>query len=202
MPGHTLSNLENAQETAKRMGGKITLICGAREGPLIKFVLPLRHSPVDVPNPGGNSMHTPAAAAPRAAVAPYLILVAEDHPINLKLLLALLQAAGCETRCAENGREAVAMLDSTEFDLVVMDSQMPVMTGLEAIALIRSRTDWKRFIPILSLTANAMKGAEEIHTSAGADLYMSKPLRSDCFIGAVKDLARRGRDLRSKQADR
>ena len=129
---------------------------------------------------------------------PYKVLVAEDHPINLKLVVALLQAAGCEARCASNGVEALEELERASFDLIVMDSQMPVMTGIEAIAIIRSRHDWKRCIPILSLTAHAMRGAEEYHTSAGADLYMSKPLRSDCFIGAVRSLAQRGRGVREK----
>jgi PAS domain S-box-containing protein len=132
---------------------------------------------------------------PPSGPCPYRVLVAEDHLINLKLVVALLQAAGCEARCAQNGRQALAELDLADFDLIVMDSQMPVMTGIEAIAVIRSRPDWKRFIPILSLTAHAMKGAEEYHTCAGADLYMSKPLRSDCFIGAVNRLAKRGREL-------
>jgi PAS domain S-box-containing protein len=131
---------------------------------------------------------------------PYKVLVAEDHPINLKLVVALLQAAGCEARCASNGVEALEELERASFDLIVMDSQMPVMTGIEAIAIIRSRHDWKRCTPILSLTAHAMRGAEEYHTSAGADVYMSKPLRSDCFIGAVKGLAQRGRDLREKNS--
>ncbi len=129
---------------------------------------------------------------------PYEVLVAEDHPINLKLVLVLLQAAGCRFKCAENGLEALAEFEKADFDLVVMDSQMPVMTGIEAIEIIRVRAGWKRFIPILSLTAHAMKGAEEYHTAAGADLYMSKPLRSGCFIGAVKSLAQRGRDLRTR----
>ena len=131
---------------------------------------------------------------------PYQVLVAEDHPINLKLVVALLQAAGCEARCATDGEQALAELEKADFDLVIMDSQMPVITGIEAIAMIRTRADWKRCIPILSLTAHAMKGAEEYHTSAGANLYMSKPLRSDCFIGAVRSLAQRGRDLREKSA--
>jgi CheY-like chemotaxis protein len=135
-----------------------------------------------------------SVSAPLGA-GPYRVLVAEDHHINLKLVVALLQAAGCEAHCAQNGRQALSKLDLTDFDLIVMDSQMPVMTGIEAIAVIRSRPDWKRFIPILSLTAHAMKGAEEYHTCAGADLYMSKPLRSDCFIGAVNRLAKRGREL-------
>ncbi len=131
---------------------------------------------------------------------PYDVLVAEDHPINLKLLVALLQAAGCCFRCAVNGVEVLAEFENADFDLIVMDSQMPVMTGIEAIEIIRMREDWKRLVPILSLTAHAMKGAEEYHTAAGADLYMSKPLRGDCFIGAVKSLAQRGRDLRARNA--
>jgi PAS domain S-box-containing protein len=149
---------------------------------------------------------SPASAQPSARLAPlagpYRVLVAEDNPINLKLAVALLQAAGCEVRCAQNGRQALAELDITDFDLIIMDSQMPVMTGIEAIAIIRCRSDWKRFIPILSLTAHAMKGAQEYHTSAGADLYMSKPLRSDCFIGAVNHLAKQGRELSARKGSR
>jgi PAS domain S-box-containing protein len=145
--------------------------------------------------PVEGSTGLPSAGRPLRSTGPYRILVAEDHPINLKLVLALLQAAGCEAHCVENGRQALAELDNADFDLVILDSLMPVMTGIEAIAVIRSRPDWKRFVPILSLTAHAMKGAEEYHTSAGADLYMSKPLRSDRFIGAVNRLARHGREL-------
>jgi CheY-like chemotaxis protein len=154
---------------------------------------------VQAPRVGRDGIGSPVATRPAAyntlSTNPYRILVAEDHPINLKLVVALLQAAGCEAHCAQNGRQALTKLDLADFDLIVMDSQMPVMTGIEAIAVIRSRSDWKRFIPILSLTAHAMKGAEEYHTSAGADLYMSKPLRSDCFIGAVNRLAKQGREL-------
>jgi len=147
-----------------------------------------------VPGAAHSAETSPSSFSAR----PYEVLVAEDHPINLKLVLALLQAAGCRFRCAENGVEALAEFENADFDLIVMDSKMPVMTGIEAIAIIRTRTDWKRSTPILSLTAHAMRGAEEYHTSAGADLYMSKPLQSDCFIGAVKNLARLGRDLRAK----
>ena len=65
--------------------------------------------------------------------APYDVLVAEDHPINLKLVLVLLQAAGCRFTCAGNGVQALTELEKADFDLIVMDSQMPVMTGIEAI---------------------------------------------------------------------
>jgi PAS domain S-box-containing protein len=140
------------------------------------------------------------AARPAHSAGPYRVLVAEDHPINLKLVAALLQAGGFEARCVQNGRQALAEFDIEDFDLVIMDSQMPVMTGIEAISVIRSRSDWKRFIPILSLTAHAMKGAEEYHTSAGADLYMSKPLSSGSFIGAVNRLAKQGRQLSARHS--
>jgi PAS domain S-box-containing protein len=146
-----------------------------------------------IPAAGGQPATRPARKA-----GPYRILVAEDHPINLKLVAALLQAAGCDARCVQNGRQAVAEFDIEDFDLVILDSQMPVMTGIEAIAVIRSRSDWKRFIPILSLTAHAMKGADEYHTSAGADLYMSKPLTGSSFIGAVTRLAKQGRQLSAR----
>ena len=142
------------------------------------------------------------AARPTLNAGQYRVLVGEDHAINLRLVAALLQAAGCEARCVQNGRQVLAEFDIADFDLIIMDSQMPVMTGIEAIAAIRSRCDWKRFIPILSLTAHAMKGAEEYHTLAGADLYMSKPLRGDCFIGAVNRLAGRGRELCARQGTR
>jgi CheY-like chemotaxis protein len=129
------------------------------------------------------------------------VLVAEDHPINLKLVQVLLQAAGCRCRCVENGVDALAEVERGSFDLIVMDSEMPLMTGIEAIAAIRHRADWKRSMPILSLTAHAMKGAEEYHTAAGADLYMSKPLQSGRFIGAVVSLAVRGRALREQNGN-
>jgi PAS domain S-box-containing protein len=157
------------------------------------------HDPVQSTRIASGGAFSAAGARPEVRPArstgPYRVLVAEDHPINLKLVVALLQAAGCDAHCVQNGRQALAEIDNAEFDLVIMDSLMPVMIGIEAIAVIRSRSDWKRFIPILSLTAQAMKGAEEYHTSAGADLYMSKPLRGDRFIGAVNRLARQGREL-------
>jgi CheY-like chemotaxis protein len=81
-----------------------------------------------------------------------------------------------------------------------MDSQMPAMTGIETTKAIRSQHDWKRLIPILSLTADAMKGAKEQCLSAGADLYMSKPLNLDNLRESAKVLAERGRLLRRELA--
>jgi CheY-like chemotaxis protein/anti-sigma regulatory factor (Ser/Thr protein kinase) len=185
-----------AKDLVQLMGGDIGVTSERGRGSTFKVWLPLwldvEKAPETAPARAVRLEPNPAPA--RA----YTVLVAEDHPINLKLAMALLQAAGCETDFAGNGQQALAKLEKSEYDLIVMDSQMPVMTGIEAIKAIRRRPDWKRATPILSLTADAMKGAEDYHAMAGADAYMSKPLKSDAFIEAVKRLSERGRALREK----
>jgi len=186
-----------AKELAELMGGKITVESERGKGSTFRVWLPLW---LDVDNasqpPAQIGAWRDEDQVVQLTPCVYDVLVAEDHPINLKLALALLQAAGCETHSAENGQQVLVKLEKRDYDLIIMDSQMPIMSGVEAMRSIRHRSDWKRDIPILSLTADAMKGAEEYHATAGADAYMSKPLKSDCFISAVKRLAERGRDLR------
>ncbi len=187
-----------ALELAKLMGGEITVTSERGHGSTFRVWLPLRLNAERAPAPG-QEQASGATAKVEAACA-YDVLVAEDHPINLKLALALLQAAGCRTHSAENGQQALTALEKADYDLIVMDSQMPIMSGIEAIRIIRSRSDWKCRIPVLSLTADAMKGADEYHAMAGADMYMTKPLKSDCFIEAVRCLAAKGRELRDRNA--
>jgi two-component system, sensor histidine kinase len=184
-----------ANDLVGLMGGEIGVASEFGGGSAFKVWLPLW---LDLEKtPESAPMQALEPANPVSARA-YKVLVAEDHPINLKLAMALIQAAGCEAQSAENGQQVLAKLEKSEYDLIVMDSQMPVMTGIEAIKAIRRLPTWKRQTPILSLTADAMKGAEEFHALAGADAYMSKPLRSDAFIEAVKRLSERGRALREK----
>ena len=189
-----------ARELAQLMGGEITVTSERGQGSTFRVRLPVWLNMERAPAPSQEQASGPTAKVEPARV--YDVLVAEDHPINLKLALALLQAAGCETRSAENGQQALTALDKADYDLIVMDSQMPIMTGIEAIRIIRCRPDWKCRIPILSLTADAMKGADEYHAMAGADMYMTKPLKSDCFIEAVKRLAAKGRELRDRNSAR
>ncbi len=189
-----------AKDLARLMGGDIAVASDRGRGSAFKVWLPL---PLDAEKAAGaGSKRAPGEAAARSAPArAYEVLVAEDNPINLKLAEALLHAAGCNVQSASNGQEALAQVEKSDYDLIIMDSQMPLMNGLEAIKSVRRRQDWKSRTPILSLTANAMKGAEEMHASAGADMYMSKPLRSDCFIDAVKRLGEQGRALRESEGD-
>ena len=146
-------------------------------------------------NPFVND-RSPSATTPEPAAIAFSILIADDNPLMQELVLTILQGAGCETELAENGQIALAKLEKGDFDLIIMDNQMPVMTGIEAIKIIRSRADGKRFIPILSLTADASDGSMEKCASAGANVYMAKPFKVNGFLATVRTLARYGRDIR------
>jgi two-component system, sensor histidine kinase and response regulator len=107
------------------------------------------------------------------------ILVAEDNLVNQRLALRMLERQGHSVTLANNGREAVDMAGGAAFDLILMDIQMPVLGGFEATAAIRQhqeRTGSR--IPIIALTANAMKGDRERCLEAGMDGYLSKPIHS------------------------
>lgn len=107
------------------------------------------------------------------------ILLAEDNGVNRKLAMALLEKRGHEVVSADNGREAVRAATGGEFDLALMDVQMPVMDGFEATAAIRAqehRSDRNR-LPIIAVTAKAMKGDRDRCLAAGMDGYVSKPIR-------------------------
>jgi CheY-like chemotaxis protein len=106
------------------------------------------------------------------------ILVAEDNPVNQRLITRLLEKRGHRVVIAPNGRQAVQALEKEPFDLVFMDVQMPEMDGIEATGLIRQREiSAGEHHPIIALTAHAMKGDEEKCLAAGMDGYLAKRMR-------------------------
>ena len=106
------------------------------------------------------------------------ILLAEDNPVNQKVTVAILERKGHTVEVAENGRLAVDALASGDFDIVLMDIQMPVLDGLDATAEIRDRERGTgTHTPLIALTANAMKGDRERCLQSGLDAYIATPLR-------------------------
>ena len=121
---------------------------------------------------------TPASAAQPLWVGPVLkVLLVEDNEINQQFALALLKKMGHQVKLAENGKDALEALSKESFDLVLMDIQMPVMNGEEVLAVVRERergVDTR--LPVIALTAYALKGDEEKFLAQGFDGYLSKPL--------------------------
>jgi CheY-like chemotaxis protein/HPt (histidine-containing phosphotransfer) domain-containing protein len=117
------------------------------------------------------------------------LLLAEDNPVNQRLALGLLGKRGHQVVVVGNGREALAALDSREFDAVLMDVQMPEMDGFEATAAIRAReAATGAHTPIVAMTAHALKGDRERCMEAGMDAYISKPLRAEELFEVVERL--------------
>jgi PAS domain S-box-containing protein len=118
------------------------------------------------------------------------VLLAEDNPVNQKLVLTLLTKRGHQAAVASEGRQALEMVKSQEFDLVLMDVQMPVMDGLEATAAIRKLEEGTgRRVPIIALTAHAMKGDREKFLAAGMDDYLAKPIDPRTMFRVIEEAA-------------
>jgi two-component system sensor histidine kinase/response regulator len=130
------------------------------------------------------------------------VLLAEDNAVNRRLAVRLLEKRGHTVVVANNGREALAMVQQERFDLVLMDVQMPEMDGLEATAAIR---DTERasgcHIPIVAMTAHAMQSDEERCLAAGMDGYLSKPLDAAKFSQVLERFGRMATGAISEASD-
>ena len=132
----------------------------------------------------------PAAPAPAAAPRPLRVLLAEDGLVNQQVARGLLEMRGHQVHIANNGQEAVAALAAAAFDVVLMDVQMPEMDGFEATAALRARERAQGgHVPIIAMTAHAMKGDRERCLAAGMDGYLAKPIQPDELYAAVEGSA-------------
>jgi len=130
-----------------------------------------------------------AAAGMLQELPPLRVLLAEDSLVNQKLAVGLLESRGHSIVVANNGAEAITALQSQRFDLVLMDVQMPEMDGLEATAAIRSKErQTGAHVPIIAMTAHAMKGDRERCLEAGMDEYVSKPIRARRLFDTIAAL--------------
>ncbi|MFP6732334.1 MAG: response regulator [Rhodospirillales bacterium] len=115
---------------------------------------------------------------------PKTILIVEDNELNMKLFNDLLQAHGYETLQTKDGREAMEMTEEYHPDLILMDIQLPKISGLEITRQIKQKDDLKS-IPVIAVTAFAMKGDEEKIMEGGCDGYISKPISVPTFLETV-----------------
>jgi signal transduction histidine kinase/DNA-binding response OmpR family regulator/HPt (histidine-containing phosphotransfer) domain-containing protein len=135
------------------------------------------------------------------------VLLAEDHPVNQEVALAMLEELNCQVEVVDNGRAALESLSRCHYDLVLMDCQMPEMDGFSATAEIRRREHASgRHIAVVALTASAMQGDREKCLAAGMDDYLAKPFTQDTLRATLerwlpqKSVASEGRNVAKEAA--
>jgi len=173
-----------SRRLAELMDGSISVESEEGVGSIFRALLPF-----PVIHQLAQEQGAPAAEAPTAlwTGAPLKVLLAEDNEINKQFSVALLKKMGHQFEVAENGKEALAALEAAAFDLVLMDIQMPVMDGHEALAVLRERErSTGAHLPVIALTAHALKGEEEGFLAAGFDGYVSKPLEVKKLVAEMK----------------
>jgi len=140
-----------------------------------------------------------AVANKTSSKPPLRVLIAEDNVVNQIVVERILMSFGCAITTVTNGREALEAVENKPFDLVLMDIQMPEMDGMEATRGIRSLPDKRAQMPIVAMTAHAMKGDRERFLAAGMDHYISKPFHKDELLLLIKSIESRVRNQNAGQ---
>jgi signal transduction histidine kinase/ActR/RegA family two-component response regulator len=185
--GGTGLGLAISRSLAEAMGGALEAEAAPGEGAVFTLCL-------DLPHAGAARTREEAVDAHEAAADPLgglRVLVAEDHPTNRRVVELILGAAGVDLTCVEDGLQAVEAFRAAEFDLILMDMQMPVMDGLTAIREIRrmEAAAGARRTPIHVLTANAMPEHISDSLAAGADGHLPKPIQANTLLERVAESA-------------
>jgi CheY-like chemotaxis protein len=115
------------------------------------------------------------------------IIIAEDNLINQKLIVRILHKLGYEPHIANNGVELLAMMELNEYDVVLMDIQMPEMDGLEATQMIRNNMEKQPVV--IAMTANAMQEDKDLCLNIGMNFYLPKPLRIEALLDVLAEAA-------------
>lgn len=117
------------------------------------------------------------------------VLVVEDNPFNMELVLEILKSLGFEAHGMINGEDAVKEVEKHQFDLILMDIELPLMDGISAMKIIRTKPGYEN-IPTIALTAFAMKGDKEKFLADGFDDYIAKPIDVPEFMKKMQTYGR------------
>ncbi len=163
------------------MGGEITVASEENRGTTFQFNLKLGCVETDKP-----AVETPAPDSNENAVVDADILLVEDNLVNQKVATAMLKKMGCRVIIAPNGARALEQIALRKFDLIFMDCQMPVMDGFEATRAIRQMVGDIRDIPIVAMTAHALKEDRQRCLDVGMNDYLAKPVHRDSLFAVLK----------------
>ncbi|TKC07028.1 ATP-binding protein [Pedobacter frigoris] len=187
--GGTGVGLSIVKQLVTLQGGKISVESVLGRGSEFCFSLPFstQNLPDDEKGIEGNSRQN---ADDRKDGKGIKVLIVEDNAINQLLVLKLLHKHGYDTTVAENGKIALHKFNKADFDIILMDLQMPEMDGYEATIQIRKMDSYKRFVPIVAMTAYTIKGEYEKCMSTGMNDYISKPFRAAELYEKIQFLVR------------
>ncbi len=184
--GGTGLGLAISKQLTELMEGTIGVKSKLNEGSVFWFTLPLGKPEIKKPGSGSDEHDMTCNDSVPAGLK---ILVAEDNVINQKVVSIMLEKSGHFTTIADNGQKAVQLYKKGDFDLILMDIQMPVMDGEKAAIEIRNiEKQTNTHIPIIALTANAMRGDRQRYLNAGMDDYVTKPVKKDVLFKAINSV--------------